>query len=163
MSRICLALYKIIAGIFFCKLARLKSKIGSRHCKGISRVFGYLKWTSNFILHYSAFLDVLEGYFKFKLIHQCECSEFDLWIDFYNGKVCYQLGIQEENLHLTFKMKTEFIALVKVGKEAEWLRNLLMKIDLWPQLVPPISIFWDCWLCLMPIIKFTMENLNTLC
>ena len=38
-------------------------------------------------------------------------------------------------------MKVEFIALAATSKKPEMLRNLLMEVDLWPQLVPLISMF----------------------
>ncbi|WMV54736.1 hypothetical protein MTR67_048121 [Solanum verrucosum] len=38
-------------------------------------------------------------------------------------------------------MEYEFIALADVGKEAKWLRNMLLDIKLWPQPMPVISIF----------------------
>ena len=40
-------------------------------------------------------------------------------------------------------MESEFIALAGVGKEAEWLRNLLLDIKLWPQSIPAISLYCD--------------------
>ena len=40
-------------------------------------------------------------------------------------------------------MESEFIALAGVGKEAEWLRNLLLDIKLWPQSMPAISLNCD--------------------
>ncbi|GJV16269.1 hypothetical protein Tco_1361592 [Tanacetum coccineum] len=40
-------------------------------------------------------------------------------------------------------MKSEFMALAAAGKEAEWLKNLLLKIPLWVKLIAPISIRCD--------------------
>ncbi|ESR65340.1 hypothetical protein CICLE_v10010285mg, partial [Citrus x clementina] len=40
-------------------------------------------------------------------------------------------------------MESEFIALAAAGKEAEWLRNLLFDIMLWPQPMPSISLYYD--------------------
>nr|GEU90123.1 hypothetical protein [Tanacetum cinerariifolium] len=40
-------------------------------------------------------------------------------------------------------MKYEFVALVVDGKEAEWLRNLINEIPIWPKLIAPISIRCD--------------------
>ena len=40
-------------------------------------------------------------------------------------------------------MEAEFIALASAGKEAEWLRNMLLEFELWPQPMPPISIHCD--------------------
>ena len=40
-------------------------------------------------------------------------------------------------------MESEFIALAAAGKEAKWLRNLLLDIQLWPQSMPSISLHGD--------------------
>ena len=40
-------------------------------------------------------------------------------------------------------MESEFIALDKAGEEAEWLRNFLEDIPLWPKPVAPICIHCD--------------------
>ncbi|GJY32603.1 zinc finger, CCHC-type containing protein [Tanacetum coccineum] len=37
----------------------------------------------------------------------------------------------------------EFVALAATGKEAEWLRNLIPEIMIWPKLIVPISIHCD--------------------
>lgn len=41
-------------------------------------------------------------------------------------------------------MEYEFIALDKAGEEAEWLRNFLEDIPLWPKPVTAICIHCDC-------------------
>ncbi|GJV56755.1 hypothetical protein Tco_1457760, partial [Tanacetum coccineum] len=40
-------------------------------------------------------------------------------------------------------MEFEFVALEAVGKEAEWLKNLLFEIPLWVKPIAPISIYCD--------------------
>ena len=40
-------------------------------------------------------------------------------------------------------MESEFVALDAAGKEAEWLRNLIFEIPLWPKPISPIPIFCD--------------------
>ncbi|GKB45839.1 zinc finger, CCHC-type containing protein [Tanacetum coccineum] len=40
-------------------------------------------------------------------------------------------------------MEVEFVALAAAGKEAEWLRNLIYEILLWPKLISSISIHCD--------------------
>ncbi|GKE42138.1 hypothetical protein Tco_1469422, partial [Tanacetum coccineum] len=39
--------------------------------------------------------------------------------------------------------KSEFVALVAAGKEAEWLKNLILEISLWPKPIAHISISCD--------------------
>ncbi|GKC80549.1 hypothetical protein Tco_1131323 [Tanacetum coccineum] len=40
-------------------------------------------------------------------------------------------------------MESEFVALATAGKEAEWLRNLIHEIPIWPKPIAPISIRCD--------------------
>ncbi|GKE85916.1 hypothetical protein Tco_1559658, partial [Tanacetum coccineum] len=40
-------------------------------------------------------------------------------------------------------MKSEFVALAAAGSEAEWLRNLVYEIPLWPKPMPTISMRCD--------------------
>ena len=40
-------------------------------------------------------------------------------------------------------MEAEFLALAAAGKEAEWLRNMLLDIKLWPQQMSAISLNCD--------------------
>ena len=40
-------------------------------------------------------------------------------------------------------MESEFIALAQTGREAEWIRDMLLDIPLWPNPMPPISLYCD--------------------
>ena len=40
-------------------------------------------------------------------------------------------------------MESDFITLAATGKEAEWLTNLLLDINLWPQPMPAVSLHCD--------------------
>ncbi|GJV34251.1 hypothetical protein Tco_1394651 [Tanacetum coccineum] len=40
-------------------------------------------------------------------------------------------------------MESEFVALAAAGKDAEWLRNLILEIPLWSKPITPISILCD--------------------
>ncbi|GJS76663.1 hypothetical protein Tco_0726544 [Tanacetum coccineum] len=40
-------------------------------------------------------------------------------------------------------IKSEFVAFIAVGKEAEWLKNLILEISLWPKPIAHISISCD--------------------
>jgi len=58
-------------------------------------------------------------------------------------------------------MESEFIALATTNKEAEWLRNMLLNIKLWSQLMPSISLYYDCQITMSKAFdKFTIENLD---
>ena len=40
-------------------------------------------------------------------------------------------------------MAAEFVDLAAASREAEWLRNLLLEVPLWPKLMSPLSILYD--------------------
>ena len=40
-------------------------------------------------------------------------------------------------------LELEFIVLAAASKEAEWLRNMLLDIELWPQPIPAISVYYN--------------------
>ncbi|GJY72289.1 hypothetical protein Tco_0475992, partial [Tanacetum coccineum] len=42
-----------------------------------------------------------------------------------------------------YTMESEFVALAAAGKEAEWIRNLIHEIPIWPKPIAPISIRCD--------------------
>ncbi|XP_076901430.1 peroxisomal 2,4-dienoyl-CoA reductase [(3E)-enoyl-CoA-producing]-like [Bidens hawaiensis] len=44
-------------------------------------------------------------------------------------------------------MKSKFVALVATGKKAEWLRNLIYEIPLWPKPISPISLRCTFTMC----------------
>ncbi|GKC78393.1 hypothetical protein Tco_1129167, partial [Tanacetum coccineum] len=49
-------------------------------------------------------------------------------------------------------MESEFVALAAAGKEAEWLRNLIYEIPLWPKPISPIFTHCDT--------EFNVESLQ---
>ena len=126
-----------------CKLSRFTSNPSTDHWNGIRRVLGYLKRTIYLELTYNKFPAVLEGY--------CDAS----WIASTNGNMStsgwlFTLGggaiswASKKQTCITHStMEAEFIALAAAGKEAEWLRNLLLDIELWPQPMPAISLHCD--------------------
>ncbi|RVX02626.1 Retrovirus-related Pol polyprotein from transposon TNT 1-94 [Vitis vinifera] len=97
------------------KLSRFTSNPSVEHWKAIGRVLGYLKNTKELSLQYSKFPAIIEGY--------SDAS----WIS--------SVG---DNLSTT-----EFIALAATGKEAEWLRDLMMDIPFTANNVSTVSIHCD--------------------
>ncbi|GJY21526.1 hypothetical protein Tco_0394092 [Tanacetum coccineum] len=57
-------------------------------------------------------------------------------------------------------MEAEFVALAVAGKEAEWLRNLIYEILLWPKPISPISIHSDS---AAPLAKAYCQLYNEKC
>ena len=126
-----------------CKLSRYTNNPSVEHWKAIARVLGYLKRTMNFGLFYNKYPIVLEGYTDASWI----TSAFDNksttgWVFVLGGgAVSWASKKQMCITHST--MESEFVALAAAGKEAKWLRNLLLDITLWPQPMPSISLRCD--------------------
>ena len=125
------------------KLSRFTHNPSVDHWKAIERVFGYLKHMSKLKLCYSKFPMVLEGYSDASWIKKLgDNNSTSGWIfTIAGGAISWASKKQTCLAHST--MESEFIALASAGKEAEWIRNMLLEIDLWPQPMPPITIHCD--------------------
>ncbi|GJV93141.1 hypothetical protein Tco_1540954 [Tanacetum coccineum] len=88
--------------------------------------------TRQLALYYDRFPAVLEGYLDASWITGSSDSKSTTgWIFTLGGEaVCWGSKKQTCITHST--MEAEFLALAAVGKEAEWLRNMLLDIELWP-------------------------------
>jgi hypothetical protein len=126
-----------------CKLSRYTNNPSTEHWKAIGRVLGYLKLTIGLGLYYTNFLLVLEGYTDASWITSASDNKAtSSWVfTLGGGAVSWASKKQTCISHST--MESEFIALAGEGKEAEWLRNLLLDIKLWPQPMPAISLYCD--------------------
>ncbi|GJW41867.1 zinc finger, CCHC-type containing protein [Tanacetum coccineum] len=85
--------------------------------------------------------------------------QIDVKTSFLNGDLDEEVYMKQPegfimpgNEHKAFKkqtcitsstMESEFVALAAAGKEAEWLRNLIHEIPIWPKPIAPISIHCD--------------------
>nr|GEX78789.1 zinc finger, CCHC-type [Tanacetum cinerariifolium] len=99
------------------RLSRFTSNPSRQHCKAITRVFKYLRGTKDYGLSHVGYPSVLEGYSNASWINHVEDSTSTSgWVFLLGG------------------------ALAAAGKEAEWLRNLIQKIPIWPKPIAPISI-----------------------
>ncbi|KAM1131175.1 hypothetical protein ACFX19_046438 [Malus domestica] len=125
------------------KLFRYTSRPGTAHWKAINRIFGYLKRTINLSLTYSEFPAVLERYSDASWITSAiDNKSTSGWIfTIAGGAISWASKKQTCIAHST--MESKFIALAAAGKEAEWIRNLLLEIELWPQPMPSISLYCD--------------------
>ncbi|GKB21456.1 hypothetical protein Tco_0855379 [Tanacetum coccineum] len=114
------------------KLSQYTSNPSLEHWDAVSRVLGYLKRTSALQLTYTSYPGVLEGYSDASWInHSGDSKSTSGWIyTLAGGAVSWASKKQTCISHST--MEAEFIALAAAGKEAEWIRDLLMDIRLWP-------------------------------
>nr|GEV92491.1 tetratricopeptide-like helical domain-containing protein [Tanacetum cinerariifolium] len=99
------------------RLSRFTSNTSRQHWKAITRVFKYLRGTKDYGLSYVGYPSVLEGAIS--------------W------------AFKKQTCITGSTMEYEFVALVAAGKEAEWLRNLINEIPIWPKPIALISIRCD--------------------
>ncbi|GJX48593.1 hypothetical protein Tco_0273783 [Tanacetum coccineum] len=64
------------------------------------------------------------------------------WVFLLGGGVI-SWAIKKQTCITESTMEAEFVALAAAGKEAEWLRNMIYEIPLWPKPISPISIHCD--------------------
>jgi len=118
------------------KLSRYKSCPGVEHWKAISIVLGYLKGTRSYALHYGGYPFVIEGYSDANW--NCVDDGF-----FTLGGAAISWGSKKQTCITHSTMKLELVVLIAAGKEAEWLRNLLIDLPICPSPMPPISLHYD--------------------
>lgn len=125
------------------KLSRYTSNPSREHWKAIFRVFKYLKKTIDYGLCYSGYPNVLEGYTDASWITESDDhASTSGWI-FTLGGAAISWGSKKQTCLADSTMASEFIALNSASKEAEWLRNLLLEIPIWPKPMPPVLIHCD--------------------
>ncbi|GKC92175.1 retrovirus-related pol polyprotein from transposon TNT 1-94 [Tanacetum coccineum] len=102
-----------------------------------------IAFACSFKLTYTSYPGVLEGYSDASWInHSGDSKSTSGWIyTLAGGAVSWASKKQTCISHST--MEAEFIALAAAGKEAEWIRDLLMDIRLWPGPMPSIPMYCD--------------------
>jgi hypothetical protein len=112
------------------KLSRFVSNLGDDHWRALERVMRYLKGTSNYGIHYSGNLKVLEGYSDSNWISDADeikvTSEyvFTLGGGTVSWKSCKQTILTRST------MEAELTALDTATVEAEWLHELLIDLPM---------------------------------
>ncbi|GKB38650.1 zinc finger, CCHC-type containing protein [Tanacetum coccineum] len=125
------------------KLSRYTSNPGTQHWQAIQRVLKYLKKTMDYRLTYIGYPSVLEGYNDASWINNTEDnSSTSGWV-FLLGGGAISWAFKKQTCITGSIMEYEFVALAAAGKEAEWLKNLLLEIPLWSKPIAPISIRCD--------------------
>ena len=126
-----------------CKLSRYTNNPSMEHWKAIGRVLGYLKLTIGLGLYYINFPLVLEGYTDASWITSASDNKITSgWVFTLGGRAISWASKKQTCISYS-TMESEFIALAAVGKKAEWIKNLLLDIKLWPQPIPAISLYCD--------------------
>jgi len=113
------------------------------HWKETVRVFGYLKRTESLGIFYQKFPTVIEGFSNTSWITSATDNKSTLGYIFTLVGATISWASKNQTCISHSTMEAEFIALADTDKEAEWLRNLLLDIELWPQPMLPISLHYD--------------------
>nr|GEW54953.1 zinc finger, CCHC-type [Tanacetum cinerariifolium] len=125
------------------RLSRFTSNHSRQHWKEITRVFKYLRGTKDYGLSYVRYPSVLEGYSDASWINHVEdSSSMSGWV-FLLGGGAISWASKKQTCITSSTMEFEFVALAADDKEAEWLRNLIHEILIWPKPIAPISIRCD--------------------
>ncbi|GJW02468.1 hypothetical protein Tco_1561324 [Tanacetum coccineum] len=124
------------------KLSRNTSNPSARYWQALGRVFQYLKGTMDYGLTYSGYPSVIECYSDASWINNMEDhSSTSGWVFLFRGGAI-SWAPKKLTCITSSTMKSEFVALAADGSEAEWLRNLVYEIPLWPK--PMSTIYVRC-------------------
>ncbi|RVW76005.1 Retrovirus-related Pol polyprotein from transposon TNT 1-94 [Vitis vinifera] len=129
--------------ILVSKLSRFTSNPSVEHWKAIGRVLGYLKNTKELSLQYSKFPAIIEGYSDASWISSVGDNLSTTGWVFTLGGGAVSWGSKKHTCISHSTMEAEFIALAATGKEAEWLRDLMMDIPFTANNVSTVSIHCD--------------------
>ncbi|GJR31245.1 zinc finger, CCHC-type containing protein [Tanacetum coccineum] len=125
------------------KLSRYTSNPSTHHWQAIQRVLKYWKKTIDYSLTYTDHPSVLEGYTDARWISIIEeNSSTSGWVILFGKGAIYWASKKQTCITIS-TIESEFVALAAAGKEAEWLRNLILDILLWSKPIEPISIRCD--------------------
>nr|GEU29115.1 hypothetical protein [Tanacetum cinerariifolium] len=144
------------------RLSRFTSNPSRQLWKAITRVFKYLRGTKNYSLSYVRYPSVLEGYSDASWINHVEdSSSTSRWV-FLLGGGAISWASKKQTCITGSTMEYEFVALAAAGKEAEWLRNLIHEIPIWPKPIAPTSIRCDSAPTMVGhIVRYIMGSLDT--
>ncbi|GKF37084.1 hypothetical protein Tco_0113842 [Tanacetum coccineum] len=125
------------------KLSKYTSNLGTQHKQAIQLVLKYLKKTMDNSLICTGYHSVLEGYTDVRWISNTKDNSFTSGWVFLLGGGAISWASKKQTCITSSTMESEFLALAIVGKEAEWLKKLILEISLWSKPIAPISILCD--------------------
>ena len=94
-------------------------------------------------LTYEGYPSILEGYIDASWIASARDNKSTSGWVFTLGGSAISRASKKQTCITHSTMESEFVALAAAGKEVEWLRNLLLEIELGPQPMPTISLHCD--------------------
>jgi hypothetical protein len=125
-----------------CKLSRFVSNPRDDHWQALERVMRYLKGTMSFGIHYTENPKVLEGYSDANWISDAdELYAMSGYVFLLGGGTVSWKSCKQTILTKSI-MEAELTTLDIAGSETEWLRDLLMDLQMVEKLIP--AIFMNC-------------------
>nr|GEX06130.1 hypothetical protein [Tanacetum cinerariifolium] len=140
------------------KLSRYISNLSTQHWQAIQRVLKYLKKTTDYSLTYIGYPSVLKGYTDASRISNAEDNSFTSGWVFLLGRGAISWAFKKQTCITSSTMKSEFVALAAAGKEAEWLRNLILEIPLWSKPIAPFLSIVQSLDKVVPVSKGSPET-----
>ena len=125
------------------RLSRYTCNPGHDHWEALIRVLRYLKHTMNYGLHYTRYPPVLEGFTDANWISDSNDTKSTSGYVFTLGGAAISWKSSKQTCIARSTMESEFIALDMAGGEAEWLRDFLEDVPIWPKPVTAICIHCD--------------------
>ncbi|CAL8175186.1 unnamed protein product [Prunus armeniaca] len=125
------------------RLSRYTSNPGHDHWEALIKVLRHLKYTQDYGLHYTRYPPVLEGYSDANWISDSTETKSTSGYVFTLGGAAVSWKSSKQTCIARSTMESEFVALDKAAEEAEWLRNFLEDIPMWPKPVTAICIHCD--------------------
>ncbi|KAM2408549.1 hypothetical protein ACFX1X_027568 [Malus domestica] len=125
------------------RLSRYTCNPGHDHWEALIRVLRYLKHTINYGLHYTRYPPVLEGFTDANWISDSSDTKSTSGYVFTLGGAAISWKSSKQTCLARSTMESEFIALDMAGGEAEWLRDFLEDVPIWPKPVTAICIHCD--------------------
>ena len=113
------------------------------HWMEMKRVFGYLKYTQHYALHFNKYPAAIKGYSDANWITRLNDIKSTSGYVFILGGGADSLKSSKHTCIAHSTIESEFIALDKTGEEVEWLRNFIEDIPFWPKPFGPICIHCD--------------------
>ncbi|XP_062080757.1 secreted RxLR effector protein 161-like [Humulus lupulus] len=118
------------------KLSRFTSNPSIKHWKVVERIFGYLKMPIYYASNNLCVPKILEGYSDTSWISGVEDNLSIIgWVFTLGGDVV-SWGSKKKTYIIHSTMDFKFVALIAIGKEVEWLRDLMLEI---PKTVVDVS------------------------
>jgi hypothetical protein len=142
------------------KLSRFTSNPGNAHWCAPEHVMRYLRGTTTYGLHYTRYLDVLEGYSDANWISDADKIKATSGYIFTICGAAVPWRSHKQTILTKSTMEAELVALEMTTSEAEWLCELLMHLPVVSKPVSTILLHCDNE-SVITIVSSAKENLKS--